>query len=96
MYNVELHYTDTFFVNIPIGLWYSIVTMTSVGYGDMYPISPLGYVIGAMCALSGTLLLALTIPAVSNNFILYYTHTRIRGAAVKVGDEDPSHSSEGR
>ncbi|ELU09920.1 hypothetical protein CAPTEDRAFT_157089 [Capitella teleta] len=63
---------------IPLGLWWSIITMTTVGYGDVHPTTAFGCVIGAMCALCGVLLLALTIPVISNNFALFYLHARTR------------------
>ena len=69
--------SDTF-PTIPIGFWWSIITMTTVGYGDISPKSALGYCIGAICALCGVLLLALTIPVLSNNFALFYIHARTR------------------
>ena len=34
-------------------LWWTIVTMTTVGYGDVSPISPLGKIIGAFTAVMG-------------------------------------------
>lgn len=43
-----------------------------VGYGDMYPKSALGYVVGAMCALTGILATGLPVPIIANNFNLYY------------------------
>ena len=66
------------FNTIPIGFWWAIITMTMVGYGDKYPITPIGYIIGTGCAVSGVLLFALTIPVISNNFTLFYTHERSR------------------
>lgn len=64
--------------NIPLGLWYSLETVTTVGYGDMYPVTWAGYLIGAMCQLMGVILLALTIPVVSSNFTMFYTYVRSR------------------
>lgn len=64
------------FSNIPIGFWWSVVTMTTVGYGDMYPKSSFGYIIGSLCAISGLLMVAFTVPIIVSNFVLYYTHVQ--------------------
>jgi voltage-gated potassium channel len=34
------------------GFWYSVVTLTTVGYGDFYPVSPIGKIIGLVVILS--------------------------------------------
>ncbi|XP_013387572.1 potassium voltage-gated channel protein Shaw-like [Lingula anatina] len=64
--------------DIPTTLWWSIITLTTVGYGDFYPTSGPGYVVGAIAAFCGVLLLALTIPIIVSNFFLYYSHSRVR------------------
>lgn len=64
------------FTNIPVGFWWSVVTMTTVGYGDLYPKTSLGYVIGSLCAVSGLLMIAFTVPIIVSNFVLYYTHVQ--------------------
>ena len=33
--------------------WYSLVSMTTVGYGDIVPVTSLGKMIGSMCAITG-------------------------------------------
>ena len=55
--------------NIPSGFWWAIVTMTTVGYGDMYPTTPFGYTIGAVCAVMGIFAASILIPIISVNFI---------------------------
>ncbi|XP_045159630.1 potassium voltage-gated channel protein Shaw-like [Mercenaria mercenaria] len=69
------------FPTIPVGFWWAIITMTTVGYGDVTPTKPVGYVVGTCCAVSGVLMVALTIPVISNNFTLFYTHVRSRGGS---------------
>ncbi|KAI3379812.1 hypothetical protein SNEBB_005413 [Seison nebaliae] len=66
------------FPSISISLWWSIITMTTVGYGDYYPKKTFGFVVGVICAMSGVLLVALTIPIITNNFTLYYYQSKIR------------------
>ncbi|XP_059164588.1 uncharacterized protein LOC131947390 [Physella acuta] len=67
---------DGIFTNIPVGFWWSVVTMTTVGYGDMYPQSAAGYFIGSCCAVAGLLMIAFTVPIIVSNFVLYYTHVQ--------------------
>ena len=76
------------FSTIPIGFWWALITMTTVGYGDVFPVTPIGYVVGTACAVSGVLMVALTFPVISNNFTLFYTHVRSRRG--RGGSEYPS------
>jgi voltage-gated potassium channel len=52
MYVVESEY-DSGFDSIPRGVYWAIVTLTTVGYGDIAPVSPLGQFISAIVMLLG-------------------------------------------
>ncbi|CAG2112784.1 unnamed protein product, partial [Medioppia subpectinata] len=66
------------FKSIPEGLWWAIVTMTTVGYGDMVPRTYAGMLVGALCALAGVLTIALPVPVIVSNFTMFYSHTQAR------------------
>ena len=53
---------------IPDAMWWSIVTITTVGYGDVTPISLWGKVVGAFTALSGVFTVALLTGIVASAF----------------------------
>ena len=67
--------------SIPEAFWWAIVTMTTVGYGDMVPKSFPGKVVGSLCAVSGVVLIAITIPVLVNNFLLFYGYSKVRETA---------------
>lgn len=60
------------FPTLPESLWWSVITMTTVGYGDIVPKTFLGKLVGCICAISGIALMAATVPIFTNNFQLYY------------------------
>jgi len=47
------------FPDIPHALWWAVATVTTVGYGDIVPVTPLGKIIGSATALIGILMIAL-------------------------------------
>ncbi|VEN49403.1 unnamed protein product [Callosobruchus maculatus] len=74
---------DNCFKSIPEGLWWAIVTMTTVGYGDMAPKTYAGMFVGALCALAGVLTIALPVPVIVSNFSMFYSHTQARAKLPK-------------
>lgn len=76
--SVMFYAENSTFTNIPIGFWWALVTMTTVGYGDKVPRTEGGYLIGSLCVLCGVLTVAFTVPIVVNNFTLYYSHAQSR------------------
>jgi voltage-gated potassium channel len=59
LYFVEREAQPQKFASIPDAMWWAVVTLATVGYGDVYPITPLGKFISSLVALSAIGLFAL-------------------------------------
>ena len=56
------------FASIPDAMWWSLITLTTVGYGDVSPLTPIGKIIGSFTAIIGVLTVALMTGIVSSSF----------------------------
>ncbi|XP_029102997.1 A-type voltage-gated potassium channel KCND2 isoform X1 [Scleropages formosus] len=72
MFYAEKGSTASKFTSIPAAFWYTIVTMTTLGYGDMVPKTIVGKIFGSICSLSGVLVIALPVPVIVSNFSRIY------------------------
>lgn len=59
MYFVENDEQPQVFSSIPASLWWAVVTLTTVGYGDAFPITPVGRMLASVVAVLGIAMLAL-------------------------------------
>ena len=57
------------FRNAFSGLWWAVATLTTVGYGDIYPITPIGRVLGAVIAILGLGMVAVPTSILSAGFM---------------------------
>ena len=68
MYVLERDAQPTVFTSIPKTLWWGIVTIASVGYGDMTPITPLGRIFGGMVIMLGIAVFAVPAGLLATGF----------------------------
>ncbi|MCK9223442.1 MAG: potassium channel family protein [Candidatus Muirbacterium halophilum] len=54
-------------------MWWGVATLTTVGYGDVYPITPLGKFIGAIMAILGIGLFALPAGIIASGYQDYHS-----------------------
>lgn len=68
MYIAENESQPDKFSSIPETMWWSLITLTTVGYGDVSPITPFGKIIGAFTAIMGVCTVALLTGIVASAF----------------------------
>jgi len=69
MYYVETRAQPEAFSSIPETMWWGVVTLTTVGYGDVHPVTPLGKLLGALTAILGVGLFALPASILASGFV---------------------------
>ena len=66
VYLIESQAQPEVFSSIPASMWWAVVTLTTVGYGDVTPITPLGRFLGAIITILGVGLAALPAGILAN------------------------------
>lgn len=69
LFAVENHAQPEVFNSIPHAMWWGITTLTTVGYGDMVPITLLGRIIAASTMLIGIAMVAIPAGIIASGFI---------------------------
>ncbi|KAL2082212.1 hypothetical protein ACEWY4_022030 [Coilia grayii] len=82
-YTLEQSHPETLFTSIPQAFWWAIITMTTVGYGDVYPKTTLGRCNAAVSFLCGVIAIALPIHPIINNFVVVYSKQQVLETAAR-------------
>ncbi|KAI1705606.1 ion transport protein [Ditylenchus destructor] len=77
------HNPENQFESISVGLWWALITISTIGYGDSVPKTNLGMIVGSFCALMGVLTIALPVPVIVSNFAMFYSHAQARSKLPK-------------
>ncbi|XP_029682143.1 potassium voltage-gated channel subfamily S member 2 [Takifugu rubripes] len=75
---------------IPACWWWGTVSMTTVGYGDVVPVTVAGKLAASGCILGGTLVVALPITIIFNKFSHFYRRQKALEASVRNSSRGPS------
>eukprot|EP01061_Rhynchopus_euleeides_P034219 TRINITY_DN57962_c0_g1_i1.p1 TRINITY_DN57962_c0_g1~~TRINITY_DN57962_c0_g1_i1.p1 ORF type:complete len:684 (+),score=249.41 TRINITY_DN57962_c0_g1_i1:407-2458(+) len=74
---------ESSFISIPESLWWCLVTMTTVGYGDSYPKTVLGKTVGACAMMFGVMFSAMPIAIIGSTFTVKWDEMKLRMNATK-------------
>ncbi|MFT0861201.1 cyclic nucleotide-gated ion channel [Ancylobacter sp. G4_0304] len=69
MYVAEGHIQPEHLGSIPAAMWWSMATVTTVGYGDVYPVTVPGRIIAGLTMLSGIIMIALPVGIIATAFV---------------------------
>lgn len=95
MYSAEHDAQPDAFRNAFSGLWWAVATLTTVGYGDIYPITVLGKILGAVIAFSGIAALAIPTGIITSGLTEHLSHNkRIEVELAKQRAKDKIHDEE--
>lgn len=69
MYIIEHNQPNSQFTSVPAAMWWGMITITTIGYGDMVPMTPLGRAIGMLVAFLGVCVFALPVAILGAGFV---------------------------
>ena len=87
MYYAERDAQPEIFSSIPASMWWGVVTLTTIGYGDVIPVTPLGRAIGAGVALLGIAVYAIPTAIMASAFNEYRKRGKGDGTCPHCGRE---------
>jgi voltage-gated potassium channel len=79
MYHLEHKAQPDVFSSIPTSMWWGIITLTTIGYGDVYPITPEGKVVAAGIAVLGIAVYAIPTGIMASAFTEQLRKKREKG-----------------
>ncbi len=68
MYYAEKNAQPDVFTSIPASMWWAVATLTTVGYGDTYPVTAVGKILGSLIAIFGISAIAIPTAILSDAF----------------------------
>lgn len=77
------------FSNAFSGLWWAVATLTTVGYGDIYPVTPVGRILGAIIALLGIGMAAVPTSILSAGFVELLEKRKAEERKSSAGQDKP-------
>merc|ERR1711981_1424063 len=75
VYALEHDVRGTQFLSIPAAMWWSMATLTTVGYGDMTPSTICGKIVGAATMLWGVVIVSASVAVITTTFTEQYNKT---------------------
>ena len=95
MYIIEQGQINTKFTSIPASMWWGIITITTIGYGDMVPDSPVGKAFASLVGFLGICVYAIPVGIVGTGFINYTASTAAEDSGGGGGGAAPHVPPEG-
>ena len=96
LYFAECEAQPEAFDSIPATMWWAVSALTTVGYGDVVPITPLGRLLGALVSILGIAFFALPTSILGSGFVEEIRRVELPshcphcgGALTPAGDEKP-------
>jgi voltage-gated potassium channel len=82
MYHVENNAQPDKFTDIPTTMWWAVATLTTVGYGDVYPVTAMGKIIASVVAIMGIGLFALPTGILGAGFVEEFHKSKMKPSKI--------------